>query len=72
MSAPIQVRFCPSGEPTVDEWRAFREVPRRGEIVERTAEAGVYVVVDVEWGVDGEPFVIAHGLDRPRAQALRG
>lgn len=70
----VQLRFCPSGRPTIDEWREFSRMPQRGETL--TYEGRRYVVVEINWGEDGidgqEPMVIAHAIERPRAQeALR-
>lgn len=70
-SQSVQVRFCPAGRPTLDEWREFSELPRRGETLRH--DSHIYVVVEVDWGEDGErPMIIAHENTRPRAQeALR-
>lgn len=70
----VQVRFCPAGRPTIDVWRTFSRLPQRGETIEYVGHA--YVVVEVWWGEDGddgqEPMIIAHAIERPRAQeALR-
>lgn len=61
----IQLRLCPSGSPTSDVNYEFLRVPCIGEYVDH--EDVTYRVVDVHWSEDG-PLVIAHSLDRPRAQ----
>jgi hypothetical protein len=64
-SESVQLRLCPSGEPTFDVWRDFARVPCIGEYVDHDDKT--YRVVDVHWFTDG-PLVVAHSLDRPRAQ----
>jgi hypothetical protein len=68
----IHVRLCPEGRPTIDASLPFLRVPNRGETIIHGAEDR-YVVVEIDWQPDGEPFVIAHADSRPRArQMLRG
>ena len=62
----LDVRLCPSGQPTFDVRLPFLRVPMRGESI--IHDEGRYVVVDIDWE-DGEPFIVAHSHDRPRAQA---
>jgi hypothetical protein len=64
----VQVRFCPTGVPTEDAQREFRRIPCRGESIIHYGKH--FVVVEVDWDEDGEPFLIAHAADRPRARAL--
>jgi hypothetical protein len=64
-SGLVQLRLCPSGKPTTDVDREFARVPCIGELVDH--ENVTYRVVDVHWFEDG-PLVVAHTLDRPRAQ----
>ena len=64
-SESIQLRLCPSGKPTADVMRKFARVPCIGEYVDH--DDVTYRVVDVHWHPDG-PLVVAHTLDRPRAQ----
>jgi hypothetical protein len=68
MAIIVQVRFCPSGAPTFDESRTFLKLPRRGESIIR--EEQHFVIVEIDWQENGLPLLIAHGLDRPRAQAM--
>jgi hypothetical protein len=60
-----QLRICPTGKPTTDVDCDFARVPCIGEYVDY--EHVTYRVVDVHWFPDG-PLVVAHSLDRPRAQ----
>jgi hypothetical protein len=62
----VQIRFCPSGRLTFDEWRPFLRVPERGETLVEGDER--YVVVEVDWSGE-RPFLLAHSYDRPGAQA---
>jgi hypothetical protein len=65
MSEMVQLRLCPRGSPTSDVRYAFARVPCIGEYVDH--DDMTYRVVDVHWFPDG-PLVVAHTLDRPRAQ----
>lgn len=65
----ITVRFCPANAMTFDVEQTFSRVPMRGESI--VYDDKRYVVVEIDWE-DGEPFVIAHGADRPRARAAIG
>jgi hypothetical protein len=62
----IQLRLCPTGKLTIDVNRDFARVPCIGEYVDH--EGVTYRVVDVHWFPAGPPLVVAHSLDRPRAQ----
>lgn len=69
----IQVRFCPSGQPTTDADYNFPRVPCIGELVEH--DGSTYAIVYVHWFPEATvmvPLVVAHSLDRPRAQAPFG
>ena len=63
--AQVKLRLCPSGQPTRDVDREFSRVPCIGEYIDHDQET--YRVVDVHWFEEG-PLVVAHTLDRPRAQ----
>jgi hypothetical protein len=65
----VQLRLCPTGQPTTDVDCEFARVPCIGEYVDHGGLT--YRVVDVHWFEDG-PLIVAHSLDRPRAQAPFG
>ena len=72
MASDVHVRFCPAGQPTFDEHRTFERIPHIGEAILRGDHGQErFVVVEIDWQLDGSPFVIAHGWDRPRAQKVR-
>ena len=68
----VRVRFCPDGRSTFDETVTFTDLPRRGETILWGPEEDRYVVVDIDWQLNGHPFLIAHAFTRPRAVALTG
>ena len=71
-TSEVQVRFCPPGAPTFDEDWTFRWLPRRGESIVRE-DGERYVVVEIDWQPNGDPFLIAHHYTRRRAkEALDG
>lgn len=71
-SKPVQIRFCPPRAATFDEHWTFLWLPRRGESIVRD-DGERYVIVEIDWSADGEPFLIAYHHNRRRAwEVLHG